>query len=58
MREEIFENPRTFFVIVLYCTKRRCSQRGSQLKFKIKKMDTKTRALKDSYEKVYKLLCL
>ena len=35
MREEIFENPRTFFVIVLYCTKRRCSQIDQQLKVKV-----------------------
>ena len=26
MREKILRNPQTFFVFVLYCTKRRCSQ--------------------------------
>jgi len=35
MREEIFKNPRTFFVIVLYCTKRRCSEIDQQLKVKV-----------------------
>ena len=33
--EKIFENPRTFFLFVLYCTKRRCSQIEPQLKVKI-----------------------
>ena len=36
MREKILLNPRTFlFVIVLYYTKRRCSQIEPQLKVKI-----------------------
>ena len=36
MREKkIVENLRTYFVFVLYCTKRRCSQIEQQLKVKI-----------------------
>ena len=35
MREKILWNPQTFFVFVLYCTKRRCSQIKPQLKVQI-----------------------
>ena len=33
-QKKIFENPRTFFCIVLHCTKKRCSQTEPQLKVK------------------------
>ena len=35
MREKIFENSRKFFVIILYCKKRRCSQIELQIKVQI-----------------------
>ena len=35
MREKLFKNPRTFFAIVFYCTKRRCSHIEPQSKVKI-----------------------
>ena len=35
MREKISGNPQTFFVFVLNCTKRRCSQIKPQLKVEI-----------------------
>jgi len=44
--EKIFENPRTFFLFVLYCTKRRYSQIKPQLK--VKKEDGSKAALKPS----------
>jgi len=34
--QKIFLNAQTFIVIVLYCTKRRCSQKILQLKVQIK----------------------
>ena len=35
IREKISLNPRTIFVIVLYCTIKRCSQIVSQMKVEI-----------------------
>ena len=34
MHEQIFENPRNFFVTVLHCTKTRCSKIEPWLKIK------------------------
>ena len=36
MRKKILWNPQTFFVFVLYCTKRRCSEIKPQLKVEIR----------------------
>ena len=44
--EKIFENPRTFFLFDLYCTKIRCSQIEPQLKVKL--VDGLKAALKPS----------
>jgi len=33
--QKILRNPQTFFVFVLYCTKRRCSEIKPQLKVEI-----------------------